>query len=155
VDQPTSYDQCGLPVSREDVIRQISEGGPSKFQHLLIVTLKSTGQAIGKCKLHQPDLNGIAATDVKLLPEFWGNKYGVEIKRGMLDYLFTHTTCQEVEATPNLENIASNRMQEAVGGVCIGKCIYEFPESMRGYTTPVHHAIFRVSREKWKMQREL
>ena len=91
--------------------------------------IKSTGQAIGECKLHWPDREGIAATDVKLLPEFWGNKYGVEVKRGLLDYLFTHTECLAVDASPNVGNLASIKMQEAVGGVCVGESIYEFPES--------------------------
>ena len=38
--------------------------------------------------LETPDEEGLSTTDVKLLPEFWGNKYGVEIKRALLDYLF-------------------------------------------------------------------
>ena len=144
----------GLPITREDIKCQISEGGTSEFQQLLIVSIKSTGQAIGECKLHWPDPEGIATTDVKLLTEFWGNKYGVEVKRGLLDYLFTHTECLAVDASPNVGNIASIKMQEAVGGVCIGESIYEFPESKREYTTPVHHYIYRVSRENWQKQHE-
>jgi len=144
----------GLPVTRADIRYKISKGGPSEFQQLLIVAIKSTGEVIGECKLHRPDRDGIAATDVKLLPEFRGIKYGVEIKRGMLDYLFIHTDCREVDVTPNIGNTASIKMQEAVGGVCIGESIYEFPESECGYTTPVHHSIFRVSRENWRKQFE-
>jgi len=144
----------GLPISRADVIYKISQSGKSEFQQLLIVALKTTGQAIGECKLHRPDRDGIAATDVKLLPAFRGNKYGVEVKRGMLDYLFTHTDCQSVEATPNVGNIPSIKMQEAVGGVRSGESIYEFPESERSYTSPVHHYIYRVSRENWEKQQE-
>jgi RimJ/RimL family protein N-acetyltransferase len=142
----------GLPIVQADVMRKISSGGTSEFQQLLVVTIKSTGEAIGECKLHRPDRDGIAATDIKLLPEFWGNKYGVELKRALLDYLFTHTDCREVEATPNVGNFASIKMQEAVGGVCVGESTYEFPESERSYTTPVHHYIYRVSRESWKKQ---
>jgi len=144
----------GLPITRADVKRKILMGGPSEFEQLLIVRLKSTGERIGECKLHRPDRDGIAATDVKLLPAFRGNKYGVEVKRGMLDYLFTHTDCQSVEATPNVGNIPSIKMQEAVGGVCVGEDIYEFPELERSYTTPVHHYIYRVSREDWQKQNE-
>lgn len=144
----------GLSITREDIKCQISEGGTSEFQQLLIVAIKSTGQTIGECKLHWPDREGIAATDVKLLPEFWGKKYGVEVKRGLLDYLFTHTECLAVDASPNVGNLASIKMQEAVGGVCVGESIYEFPESKREYTTPVHHYIYRVSRENWQKQHE-
>jgi RimJ/RimL family protein N-acetyltransferase len=144
----------GLPVTLEDVKRKISMGGISEFQQLLIVEIKSTGEVIGECKLHRPDRDGIAATDVKLLPEFRGNRYGLELKRGMLDYLFTHTDCKEIEATPNVGNIASIKMQEAVGGVQVGESVYEFPESERSYTTPVHHYIFRVSRDTWQKRQE-
>jgi RimJ/RimL family protein N-acetyltransferase len=144
----------GLPIHREDIKCQISEGGISEFQQLLIVAIKSTGQTIGECKLHWPDRDDIATTDVKLLPEFWGSKYGVEVKHGLLDYLFTHTECLAVDASPNVGNIASIKMQEAVGGVCVGESIYEFPESKREYTTPVHHYIYRVTRENWQKQHE-
>lgn len=144
----------GMLVTHADVESQIYEGEPTEFQSLLVVTIKLTGQAIGECMMRQSGLDGIAETDVKLLPEFWGNKYGVEVKRGMLDYLFTHTDCQAVEATPNVGNIASIKMQEAVGGVCVGESIYEFPESERSYTTQVHHYIFWISRENWKMQHD-
>jgi len=144
----------GLPVTRADIQYKISQGGPSEFEQLLIVALKSTGEPIGECKLHRPDPHGIAATDVKLLPEFRGNKYGVEVKRGMLDYLFTHTDCREVEATPNVGNLPSIKMQLAVGAVCVGERLYEFPESERSYTTPVRYYLFRVSRETWQKQHE-
>ncbi len=97
----------GLPITRENIKCQISEGGISEFQQLLIVAIKSTGQTIGECKLHWPDRDGIATTDVKLLPEFWGSKYGVEVKHGLLDYLFTHTECLAVDASPNVGNIVS------------------------------------------------
>jgi RimJ/RimL family protein N-acetyltransferase len=74
----------------------------------------------------------------------------VEIKRGLLDYLFTHTDCDAVQATPNVNNIASIKMQEAVGGERVGEEVYQFPESMRDFTTPVHHYIYRVYRRTWE-----
>jgi RimJ/RimL family protein N-acetyltransferase len=87
---------------------------------------------------------------VKLLPAYWGNKYGVEIKQALLDYLFTNTSCSAVEATPNVENSASIKMQEAVGGVRVGEDTFQVPESKREYATPVHHYIYHVRREKWE-----
>ena len=104
---------------------------------------------MGECEMSRPNQDGIAKTDVKLLPEFWGNKYGVEVKQGLLSHLFKNTDCIAVEATPNINNIASIKMQEAVGGKQIGEEVFEFPEAMRAFTTPVHHYIYRVERQSW------
>ena len=99
--------------------------------------------------MHRPNPEGIARTDIKLLPAFWGKRYGVEVKRALLSHLFTHTDCVAVEAGPNVNNIASIKMQEAVGGVRVGEAVHEFPEKMRDYTTPVRHYVYRVERSDW------
>jgi len=119
-----------------------------------VVVLKATGQRIGECKLGHVKEDGIAETDVKLLPDFWGHKYGVEIKRGLVDYLFTHTDCAIVQATPNAKNIASIKMQEAVGGVRVDEYHYEFPPSMSSYTTPIHGYVYHVRRDDWESKQE-
>lgn len=136
----------GLNIARNDLKERLSKQGGSEFEQLLVVELKATGQAIGECKLSKPDEEGIAEPDIKLLPEFWGHRYGVEVWRELVAYQFTHTDCHIVQATPNVENIASIKMQEAVGGRRVGEDVYQFPESMRDYTTPVHHYIYRVYR---------
>jgi [ribosomal protein S5]-alanine N-acetyltransferase len=142
----------GIPITRDKIHNQIAIGGKSEFEQLLVIALKSTGQDIGECKMSRPNSDSIATTDVKLLPAFWGNRYGIEVKRGLLDYIFTHTDSAAVEATPNVGNVASIKMQEAVGGICVGESIYQFPESMRGYTNPVHHYVYQVRRTDWQQQ---
>lgn len=139
----------GLPITRDEIERTICARGESEFEQLLVVIRKDNGESIGECAMRPPDENGIASTDVKLLPKYWGNKYGVEIKRGLLGYLFEHTDCRAVEATPNVDNTASIRMQEAVGGIRMEERTHRFPESMQGYTTPVHFYVYRVMREDW------
>jgi [ribosomal protein S5]-alanine N-acetyltransferase len=139
----------GIPTTLDEIKNRIAIGSLSEFEQLLIIELKSTGQAIGECKMSCPNADGIATTDVKLLPTFWGHQYGLEVKRGLLDYIFAHTDSVAVEATPNVSNVASIRMQEAVGGIRVGESLYHFPESMRAYTTPVHYYIYRVSRTDW------
>jgi RimJ/RimL family protein N-acetyltransferase len=114
-----------------------------------VVIRKATGESLGECKMGFPDSEGIAWTDVKLLPPFWGNRYGVEIKKALLGHLFTHTDCVAVDASPNVGNVASIQMQEAVGGVRIGEGVYEFPEEMGDHTTPVPHYLYRVERDAW------
>jgi len=143
----------GLAVTRDGLKEKLSRQGRSEFDRLLVVQLKATGRAIGECKLSSPDRNGVAEPDVKLLPEFWGHRYGVETWRGLIDYQFAHTDCRIVQATPNVDNIASIKMQEAVGAVRTGRDVHRFPDSMRGYTSPVDHHIYRVNREDWKQNR--
>lgn len=139
----------GLSTSLEEIRTRIAQSGPSEYERLLVVEIRDSGQVIGECHLHTPNAEGVAATDVKLLPEHWGGHYGVEIKRALLDYLFTHTDCLAVDGTPNVANTASIRMQETVGGKRIGEHIHTFPPSMQEYTVPVHYYVYRVTRADW------
>jgi ribosomal-protein-alanine N-acetyltransferase len=144
----------GLRVTRQEVEERLANQGPSPFEQVLVVELKATGEAVGACKVGSPDEDGVAEPDIKLLPEFWGRKYGVEGWRALVAYEFTHTDCEAVHGTPNVENVASIKMQEAAGGVRIDEGVCEFPESMRDYTTPVHYYIYRVSRADWESERK-
>jgi hypothetical protein len=40
-------------------------------------------------------------------------------------------------------------MQEAVGGVRVGEAVFEFPDSMRDTTEPVHCFVYHVTRAAW------
>lgn len=138
----------GIPISREELAAKLSRQPDSDFDRLIALRLSGSGEWIGECALHPPDERGIASTDVKLLPDFQGKGYGSETKRALLDYLFRNTDCSAVEATPNVGNIASIRMQESVGGVRTGEGTFEFPESMRSCTCPVRHFVYTVYRCK-------
>jgi ribosomal-protein-alanine N-acetyltransferase len=142
----------GLKTTRQEILSRIEQDTYelSPFDSLLVAELKSDWMVIGQCLMHLPDEDGIASTDIKLLPAYWGQKYGSEIKRGLVDYLFSNLDCLAVDATPNVENIASIRMQESVGAVRIGEAVHTFPESMDEYTQPVHHYIYRVYRAAWE-----
>lgn len=145
----------GLRITQKEVLQGIQRQNPaSEYDKYLLVDRKSDGETVGECKLGSPDENGIAHTDVKLWPAFWGHKYGVEIKRGLVDYLFRFTDCTAVEATPNVDNVASIKMQEAVGGVRVGEGVFTFPESMQSYTRPVPHYVYRVFRSDWERGRQ-
>ncbi len=130
----------GLPITREQIKAQIARQGASVYDTYLIVTLRENGEPIGQCKLGSPDLQGISTTDVKLSPEFWGQRYGVEVKQGLVDYLFTHAPVLAVEADPACTNLPSIRMQEAVGGLRVR----EFDSTFN------HHFVYRVHRFDWE-----
>jgi RimJ/RimL family protein N-acetyltransferase len=134
---------------RRALERSLEQGDERRLDACLVAVRKDTGRVIGECTLGTPDAQGLSETDVKLLPEFWGQRYGIEIKRGLLAYLFTHTECLAVQATPNVDNLASIRMQEAVGGRRVGESTHEFPPEMQSFTSPVHCYVYQVHRDDW------
>jgi len=140
----------GLRITRDEIRLQMDKRGSSVYDTCLIAELNDSNRIIGECRLGRPDNDGISETDVKIVPEFRGRGYGTEIKRGLVDYLFTHTDCRAVKATPNKGNIASQKMQEAVGGRRVGEGIFEFPEDKKEYTRPVPHYVYMVFREDWE-----
>jgi RimJ/RimL family protein N-acetyltransferase len=143
----------GLKITRDEIRKIIEKDITPPFEVRLIVERKDTGERIGECFLHKPDETGLAGTDVKLLPEQWGNAFGAEVKQGLVDYLFTHTDCNAIKAEPNKKNIASQKMQEAVGGKRMGEGVCTFPEKMKDYTCDVHYYEYRVFRADWERHR--
>jgi phosphoglycolate phosphatase len=94
------------------------------FGRPLLVRLTDGNRRAGECFMSLPDEEGLSETDVKLHPRFWGEGYGTEIKKGLIEYIFSHTEARGVKATPNINNKASIRMQEKCGGVCLGEGLY-------------------------------
>jgi RimJ/RimL family protein N-acetyltransferase len=68
---------------------------------------------------------------------------------GMVAYLFEKTDCNLIQTTPNVENRGAIRIYQAAGAVLEGGDVYQFPESMQDYTTPVHCFIYRLYRVDW------
>lgn len=130
----------GLPITREQIENKIRSYNASEYDKTLVVTRLESGEPIGECMLGWPDEQGISLTDVKLSPEFWGQRYGVEVKQGLLDYLFTHAPVLAVEADPAYTNLPSIRMQERVGGLRVREYDSEFN----------HHLVYRVHRFDWE-----
>ena len=143
----------GLRMGRDQIVDRLraQEGPP--FGRLLVVELKGTGEAVGEGHMSDPGRDGVVEPDVKLLPAFWGHRYGREAWQGLVDYAFTHTDCQAISGSPNVDNAASIKMQEATGAVRVDEGVYEFPESMRAFTAPVHAYVYRLERADWERRR--
>jgi len=144
----------GLNITKQAIYEGIADEDEFEYNYKLVAVHRETNQPIGECKLGRPNKEGISETDVKLLPRYWGKGYGTEVKQGLVDYLFTNTDCQAVKATPNKLNIASQKMQEAVGGRKIDEGVFRFPEEMRSYTIDVPHFVYMVYREDWERIRQ-
>ncbi len=142
----------GLPTNRTKIERQLQQPKTSEYDRVLLVQLLETGAIVGECKLGSTNSDGLAETDVKLLPAYWGNGYGREIKQALVDYLFIHSQCRGVRATPNKENAASIRMQETVGAEPVAEGVYRFPDDMKPFTSDVPYIEYVVWRENWRNQ---
>ncbi len=140
----------GLRISRREIRQKLRQPHTSELGRPLVAELLASGEAIGECYMSELDEDGVVDPDVKLLPSFWGHKYGVELWRAMVAYLFLHTACVAVHGTPNIQNIASIRMQEAAGATRVGEGVFEFPAEMSGYSTPVPYYVYRLTRQDWE-----
>lgn len=143
----------GLRTSHNEIKIQLDEYaqqcGSGEFDRVLLVRRATSNELIGECKLGYPDETGLAKTDIKLLPEFQGLGYGKEVKINLVDYLFVNTECHGIQATPNQGNIASIKMQEAVGGRRVGESCYHFPDKMKPFTCDVPYYEYVVTRVEW------
>jgi RimJ/RimL family protein N-acetyltransferase/GNAT superfamily N-acetyltransferase len=140
---------CGLKITRDRISEKIMGYDGSEFDQTLVVINKSTKMKLGECKLGLPDKEHIASTDIKLFPEFWYKGFGKEIKNALCKYLFQHTKAKIIKASPNIKNEASQRLQEACGGVKINEGVYHFPPEMQHYTEDVHCIIYHIKKENW------
>ena len=140
----------GFPISRDQIRNRLECQGRSVFNQLLVAIIRSSGEAIGECKLAHPDQDGVSEPDIKLLPEHWGKGYGRELWDGIVAYQFENTDCAYVQTTPKADNIAAIKIYETAGAVRVGEDTYIFPPDLEEITSPVHHYIYRLSRITWE-----
>jgi RimJ/RimL family protein N-acetyltransferase len=142
----------GLPITKDEIREQLNDDPDAEFDRRLVIEKKATGKRIGECKLALPDDEGIVEPDIKLLPEYWGQGYGTELWRALVDYQFTHTDCDAIQTTPNINNEAAIRLYESSGAVRVDQGVFEFPEAMQAFTMPVPHYVYRLHREDWEAE---
>ncbi len=144
----------GLAVTIGDIRRQIESSPDSKFGSLLIAELLETRLPMGQCKISAPDENGICEPDIKLKPEYWGNGYGRELWRALIDYAFIHSSAEIVQGTPNRANTASVRMQMGAGMGKVDEGVFKNSQSAHPDAVPVPYSKLQITREQWKSRCE-
>lgn len=147
---------AGLRMSRADILKRLARRpATAPLDTLLVAVERTTGEAVGECFMHRPTDDGIADTDIKLLPAFRGRGFGTEIKRGLVRYLFNNTAAIAVQATPNMTNAGSIRMQEKIGGVRVGEIETTFPPALaaRLPTQPGRHHVYHIYRDMDRVKR--
>ena len=106
----------GLQITAERICKQIRDHDETEFDQTLVVIEKESGERIGECKLGLPNDKGISCPDFKFLPEYWGNGFGKELICGLCKYTFSKTRARIIETSPNVKNVASQKMAESAGG---------------------------------------
>ena len=139
----------GIDTTPQKIAAVIKKEKHTLFDCILIITLKD-GTPIGNTAIGSIDEKGITETDMKIAPLYWGESYGKETKQGLVNYIFSHTDAQIVQATPNKHNIASIKMQEYVGAQPVNEDIFTFPEDMKEYTISIPYITYHLTREDWK-----
>lgn len=147
----------GLSCDAEELTLRIArENKEGKvFGRPLLIRLAGEGTPVGECFMSLPDEEGISETDVKLLPGYWGRGYGTEVKKGLLNAIFSQTEARGVKATPHINNKASIRMQEKCGSVCLGKSLYKAAQKQKEEqgACDVPHYIYVAYRKEEKLKK--
>ena len=142
----------GIEEKEEKIIEKTKNRQKRGDEYHLIVELN--GKAIGEALIGYNKESKIAETDVKIMPEFWGNGYGREIKSALVKWIFKNTDSKGVKATPNVKNKASIKMQESVGGKRIKKMHFSFPSDMKSFTKDLDCYVYIVYREDWEKKQK-
>jgi len=139
----------GLKTTKEKIRKQIEDHPNHEFDQTLVVIEKDSGKRIGECKLGLPNDDGISCPDFKFFPEYWGKGFGKELINGLCKYTFSHTRALILETSPNVNNLASQKLVQSAGARKIRKFVYQFPQHMQHYTEDVHGLIYHIHKKDW------
>lgn len=90
------------------------QNDPDRKDWEFAVVLKETGKVIGGCKLKVVEKN-IGLLGYFLQKDLWGNGYGSEIAKVMMEWAFKEQGIEEMRATCDSRNTASRRILEKCG----------------------------------------
>lgn len=102
------------PIPQKAMTREESDANLNKFlnpkgvpgKHVWGIDEKSSGEFIGLCALLKNDENE-DEIGYRLREKYWGNGYGTEIAKGLIDYSFNVLNFEKITADVNIENIPS------------------------------------------------
>jgi RimJ/RimL family protein N-acetyltransferase len=111
----------GIPYTKEKIKQKLENNKDSIFKSSLIVRSKKNDQIIGSCKVGIPDENKLHNIDFMLFPEFHSKGYGSEIVLGIKEYILKNSDAKGIRGTPNIKNIASQKLFEKIGCKKVGQ----------------------------------
>jgi len=84
------------------------------------VISRDTNAVIGDISVFDIENSRMGSVGYRFDPEVWGNGYATEALAAAVDFIFTHTELDRLQATADVRNIASNRVLEKCGFLCEG-----------------------------------
>ena len=104
-------------ASIEKALRRYKEGNCYRF----CIALGDTDELIGIVEPLRFDENANTCSFAYMLArEFWGQGYGTEALKAVLDFLFEEMETERVEADHMAENTASGAVMRKAGMICTG-----------------------------------
>ena len=76
---------------------------------------KDTNTVIGDISVFDIENSRMGSVGYRLDPELWGRGYATEALRAAVNFIFTHTELDRLQATADVRNTASNRVLEKCG----------------------------------------
>jgi ribosomal-protein-alanine N-acetyltransferase len=120
------------------------ENGMSNFA--VAIRRKSDSLLLGTTGVHPHNARTVE-TGYILHPDSWGQGYGTEAVRGIVDWIFDHmASVQEVTAPIFAENVASQRLAQRVGMTCLREEQQDMPRGDKN----VRIVIYGTSRDAWR-----
>ena len=81
---------------------------------------ESAGRVIGDISVFDIENSRMGSVGYRFDPECWGNGYATEALQAAVEFIFTHTELDRLQATADVRNTASNRVLEKCGFVLEG-----------------------------------
>ena len=133
-------------ASIQKALQRYAEGRCYRF----CIALKDTDELIGIIEpLRFEESTSSCSFAYMLAQDFWGQGYGTEALRAVLDFLFREMEIERVDADHMAENAASGAVMRKAGMVCIGMVPDKYEKN-----GIFHDAIcYRITRGQWEQTR--
>lgn len=143
---PPHRDISESVASVEKALQRYREGRCYRF----CISLIDTDELIGVIEpLRFDEQTGTCSFAYMLAQDFWGQGYGTEALRAVLDFLFREMEMDRVEADHMAENTASGAVIRKAGMTCTGIIPGKYEKN-----GTVHDAVcYCISRSQWEQTR--
>lgn len=122
---------------------------PRKENYRLGIYHRETDEFMGETSLGFFGNPVDVEPDLKLLPEFWGQGYGLEVIVLVTKFPFTFTGTVSIKFTPNIQNPRAIRVYEKANYRQTGEVLTWDPPPNMPLARPVTSLVMRLTKEEY------